>query len=247
MAGFLKRVCLLTGAGGRLGSAFCECYADKYDIVAVYRGRHPDVPSQLQKLVDPLEPSGRVAANDDAVFAVQADLLEAGQARRVVELALARFNRVDLLVNAAADVAFYGSLVDVERLMPAFRSQLELNALAPVRLAAELYRQSWRHSPDENRALRRHVLNVSSTSGLRIYGGYGQGMYSASKAALNYLTCHMAEEYAAFGVRANAIAPASFPAAVPTERVLEVMVRMDEGEENGQVLELDAEGERGAR
>lgn len=247
MAGFLKRVCLLTGAGGRLGSAFCKLYAEKYDIVAVYRGRHPDVPSQVQRLVDPLEPSGRVRANEDAVFAVQADLLVGGQARRVVELALARFERVDLLVNAAADVSFYGPLVDAERLMPAFRSQMDLNVMVPMRLAAELHGQFWRHCPEDNRALRRHVLNVSSTSGLRIFGGYNQAMYSASKAALNYLTCHMAEEYAAFGVRANAIAPTSFPALVPTERVAEVMVRLDEGEETGQVIEINEEGERGAR
>ena len=31
-----RRVCLLTGAGGRLGSDFCRRYRSQYNIVAVY-------------------------------------------------------------------------------------------------------------------------------------------------------------------------------------------------------------------
>ena len=247
MAGFMKRVCLLTGAGGRLGEAFCRLYADRYDIVAVYRARPPEVPSQLQRLRDPLAPAASLPANEHPVFAVQSDLLAPGEARRVVELALARFERVDFLVNAAADVRFHGPLVEAARLLPAFRSQLELNVLVPTLLVSQLYEAHWRDAPDENRVLRRHVLNVSSSSGLHIYAGHHQSMYSASKAALNYLTCHMADEYAAFGVRANAVAPNSFPATVPTERVAEAIVRLDEGDATGQVVELDAAGERSTR
>ncbi|EYF02587.1 SDR family NAD(P)-dependent oxidoreductase [Chondromyces apiculatus] len=247
MAGFVKRVCLLTGAGGRLGEAFCRTYADQYDIVAVYRTRHPEVPSQVQRLRDPRNPTASVPDNEHPVFAVQADLLETGQVRRVVELALTRFDRVDVLLNAAADVQFHGPLVEAERLGPAFRAQMELNVMVPMQLVSQLHEASWRHTPDENRALRRHVLNVSSTSGLRIYTGHHQAVYSASKAALNYLTCHMADELSAIGVRANALAPNSFPAIVTTERVVEALVRLDEGDATGQVLELDAEGERSTR
>jgi NAD(P)-dependent dehydrogenase (short-subunit alcohol dehydrogenase family) len=247
MAGYMKRVCVLTGAGGLLGTAFCRLYSADYDIVAVYRTRPPEVPSQLQRAVDPLAPGARLADNEHAVFALQADLAEPGQVRRVVELALARHERIDLLVNAAADTRFHGPIADTERLLPALRGQLELNLLVPMRLTAEVYAQHWRRDPEENRALRRGVVNVSSVSGLRIFGGYQQSMYSASKAALNYMTCHMAEELAAIGVRANAVAPNSFPSVVPTERVAEVIRELDNGESTGQVVEVDGAGERLAR
>lgn len=247
MAGYLKRVCLLTGAGGLLGTEMCRRYAAEYDIVAVYRSRPPEVPSQMQRRVDPLDPTARAAENEHPVFAIQADLAEPGQVRRVVELAMARHERIDLLVNAAADVRFHGPIVDTERLLPALRGQLELNLLVPMRLVAEVYQQFWRRDPEENRALRRSVVNVSSVSGLRIYAGHNQSMYSASKAALNYMTCHMAEELASVGVRANALAPNSFPGAVPTERVAEAIRGLDEGQDTGRVVEIDGEGERGAR
>lgn len=241
MAGYLKRVCLLTGAGGLLGTAFCKRYASEYDIVAVYRTRHPDVPSQLQRRVDPLEPRARREDDEHPVFAVQADLSEPGQVKRVVELALARHDRIDLLVNGAADIHFHGAIADTERLLPALRGQLEMNLIVPMRLVAEVHGQHWRRDPDENRAMRRGVVNVSSVSGLRIYGGHQQSMYSASKAALNYMTCHMAEELASIGARANAIAPHSFPGTVPTERVAEAIRELDQGDSTGKVVEVGGE------
>ena len=71
----MKRVCLLTGAGGILGSAFCRRFADRYHIVGVYQRRHPPVASQLQRFVDPLAAAAPLPENQHPIFAVQADLL----------------------------------------------------------------------------------------------------------------------------------------------------------------------------
>jgi NAD(P)-dependent dehydrogenase (short-subunit alcohol dehydrogenase family) len=239
-----KRVCLLTGASGKLGSVFCRTLAARFDIAAVYRSRHPDAPSQLEWLRDPLAPSARVPENDHAVFAIQADLLEEDAPSRVVDLALARFGRIDLLVSAAADVTFWGPLLEAERQKERLRSQLELNVMVPVRLASLVAERFWRDRRDENAALSRSVVNVSSTSGLHIYKGCGQSMYSASKAALNYVTCHMADEFSVFGVRANAVAPGSFPGQITTEQVVAAIARLDEGDVTGKVLVIDENGER---
>ncbi len=54
-------------------------------------------------------------------------------------------------------------------------------------------------------------MNISSTAGIYIYPGHGQSIYSASKAALNYLSMHMGDEFSSIGVRVNALAPTSFP------------------------------------
>ncbi|WP_280186833.1 SDR family NAD(P)-dependent oxidoreductase, partial [Nocardia gipuzkoensis] len=102
-----RRVCLLTGASGTLGDAFCQAYYRDYDIVAVCRTRTPAVPSQLEWYVDPLAPEAAVPENDARVFVVRSDLTEPGEVERVVDLALARFGRVDLLVNNAAHVRLH--------------------------------------------------------------------------------------------------------------------------------------------
>ena len=99
-----RRVCLITGAGGTLGSAFCRSQAPAYHIVAVCRRRSPDAVSQYEQFVDPLEPDAPVPDNAHPVFTVFADLEEPGEPERVADLALARFGRVDLLVNNAAYV-----------------------------------------------------------------------------------------------------------------------------------------------
>jgi NAD(P)-dependent dehydrogenase (short-subunit alcohol dehydrogenase family) len=237
-----RRVCLLTGAGGRLGSAFCTAHAADYDIVAVYRHRPPPVASQLQSFVDPLQPQASPPQNDHPVFAVQADLAAPGGVERAVELALARFGRVDLLVNAAARSEF-GSTMANSQLLDGALQQIAINAVAPARLAAEVARQSWRHTPLDNRARNRGVVNLSSISGVETYAG-GQGVYAASKAALNALTRHMAIDYAPIGVRVNALAPTGFPRLIPTERVVERIRRLDCGDATGQVVVLDVDGER---
>lgn len=68
-------------------------------------------------------------------------------------------------------------------------------------------------------------------------------MYSASKAALDHLTRGIAAEFAEFGVRANAIAPNSFPALVPTERVAQAIAELDASSLSGGVFGVGVEPE----
>jgi NAD(P)-dependent dehydrogenase (short-subunit alcohol dehydrogenase family) len=91
-----------------------------------------------------------------------------------------------------------------------------------------------------NRELNRNIVNVSSLSGSSVYADQGQAIYSASKAALNHLTRHQAAEYSAFGVRANAVAPNSFPGIVSLDQVVSAIVRLDEDSVTGRILAVDA-------
>lgn len=233
-------MCFLSGAGGRLGSAVCAAFAADYDVVAVYRNRHPQAASQLQWWIDPLQPDELPPVSRHRVFAVRADLTEPGQLDRVVDLALARFQRIDLLINAAVSYQF-ASLTNEQSLADA-ASQLAVNTLLPVRLAARVAQAHWRHSADENRHRNRNVVNLSSISATETYAG--QGMYSAGKAALNALTRHMARDYAALGVRVNALAPTSFPSLVPTGAVVDRIRSLDGGDMSGSILVIDTNGAR---
>jgi NAD(P)-dependent dehydrogenase (short-subunit alcohol dehydrogenase family) len=235
----MSRVCLITGAGGLLGGAWCVSCADDYDIVAVHHTEPPKVATQHARLFDPIAPRAAVPEAGRPVFAIRADLAVESEVDRVVELALARFGRVDLLVNAAADVAGTAETVDPRR-FDAWQRQLVLNALGPVRLAATLAQAFWRGDEPANRARRRNVVNVSSTAGLaRVVPAPNRAVYAASKAALNAITRGMAAEYRNFGVRVNAVAPTNFPEVLPTAGVIEAIRRLDAGRTTGRVLVLD--------
>jgi NAD(P)-dependent dehydrogenase (short-subunit alcohol dehydrogenase family) len=238
-----KRICLLTGASGELGETFCRMFAAQYDIAAVFRNNLPKVTSQLQWFADPLMPNATLPENQSTVFAIKADLREEADLHRIVEVTLARFGRIDLLVNAAA-YSFWAPILDGGRLQRSFHHQLNLNLFVPLQLSTLVAEKFWNNRELENRYYNRSVVNLSSTAGSYIYPDRGQSVYSASKAALNYLTLHMAQEFGALGVRANALAPTSFPRLIRTEYAADGIRRLSESSVNGKILVLNVDGEQ---
>ena len=237
-----RRVCLLTGAGGTLGTAFCRAYAGAYDIVAVGRRRAPDVPSQFESFVDPLDPGADLPENRHRVFVVRADLEAPGQMERIVDVALAKFGRVDLLVNAVAYARWHtGGLVDGPGSLADLDRHFAVNVGLPLALAATLAEKFWLPRDRSNRAANRNVVHVSSLAGSRVFPGRGQAVYAAAKAALDHLARHQAAEFAAFGVRVNAVAPDSFPGIVPTDRVAAAIAALDQGTVTGEVVPVTAD------
>jgi NAD(P)-dependent dehydrogenase (short-subunit alcohol dehydrogenase family) len=226
------RVCLLTGAGGTLGSELSKAMDRRYLVSAICRKRAPKVDSQEIRFVNPLRP----ATNEKpTTYIIRADLEDEAQIERVVELTLARFGKIDLLINNAVHYSF-GAMVATENLLEEASRQFEINTLVPLRLAVTVARMFWRQRRAENLDSNRNVINVSSTSGTTVYPNQGQSVYSASKAALNCLTLHMSHEFARFGVRVNAVSPTTFPHIVSTARVAEEILRIDSGSESGGLI-----------
>lgn len=236
-----RRVALLTGAGGVLGSEFCARYGTDYDIIAVCRRRAPAVPSQLEQYVDPLAPHADLDDNAGGVHVVYADLTRTADIERVVEVALARSGRVDLLINNAARLGMrHSSLIDDDDALVDLDEQLRTNVLAPFALTARLAREFWRDRAADNRAHSRNVVNVSSLAATGTYPLLGPG-YGASKAALNVVSGHLAHEFAAFGVRVNALVPDSFPSRVSTASVADAIVALDRSAANGEAVVVGRE------
>jgi NAD(P)-dependent dehydrogenase (short-subunit alcohol dehydrogenase family) len=235
------RVCLVTGAGGLLGSAFCRRYASRYHIAAVWHRRRPLLATQDQVLFDPLAPEVDLPVNQHPVFAMRADLRDRGQIEDLVSTVLDRYGRIDMLVNAAAFVE-WAPLLDGVQLLETMDQAFRVNVGAPLTLATTVASRAWLGRREENTASNRCIVNVSSTAGLYVYAGHGQTVYSATKAALNILTCHMAAEFETLGVRVNALAPDAFPGRVPMVRVLDGLERLSEGDMTGRIL-LREQGE----
>jgi NAD(P)-dependent dehydrogenase (short-subunit alcohol dehydrogenase family) len=243
-AGEVRRTCLVTGAAGTLGAALCRRFGPDYDVAGVYHNQVPPLASQESVFFDPFDPGRPLSENDHPIFGIQADLATAEGCAWAVSAALERLGCLDLVVNAAA-YPVWGSLLEDERIVDTAERQLAVNVLAPLRVAVETVRQDWsQHDGTENRAANRCVVNLSSTAGVRLYPSNGQSVYAASKAALNHLTCHLAEELSPLGVRVVALAPDSFPAAVSLDDVVEAVVQLEQSEVTGQVLVMDATSRR---
>ncbi|HLS76747.1 MAG TPA: SDR family oxidoreductase [Nocardia sp.] len=235
-----RRVCLLTGADSSFGELFCQAMRTDYDIVAVCGEQTPAVVSQLEWFVDPFAPRTALPENTYPVYVLRADLTAEGEPERIADLALARFGGVDLLVNAATprpDTTV--SLLDADATLADFLARCATAVAAPLRLAARLAQRCWLHDPRTNRARNRNIVNVSALTGSTVAAG--QAAHGAAMAALDQLTKHLAVEYSAFGVRANALAPDRFPERLPVEQVVRAVAELDAGEMTGRVFGVAAD------
>jgi len=131
----------------------------------------------------------------DRVLSAPGDAADLGHRERTVDRLMARFDRLDAVVNNAAAAGPPTLLVDSrpEDLRQAF----ETNVVA----AWDWVRLGWEAWMGEHGG---RVVNVASVAGLHPEPGIGA--YAVSKAALQHLTRAMALELAP-GVRVNAVAP----------------------------------------
>ena len=234
----MKRLCVITGASGRLGTAFIRRYRTRFRIVAIHNRHGLEFASQNQSFVDPLERPRSLRENQDPIYAIRADLSREQDIDNICVEVMEQFHEVDLLINAAA-CGQRNPLLSEESLAGA-ELAVGVNVLAPIRLAVGFARHFWQLAVEQNVQRRRNIVNISSTAGIYLYPDTGQAVYSACKAALNFATYHLASEFWDIGVRVNGVAPNSFPAPVPIEAVLEQIVAFDSGTETGRLAVLDA-------
>jgi NAD(P)-dependent dehydrogenase (short-subunit alcohol dehydrogenase family) len=196
------RVAVVTGGAGHIGSAIAAALAECGAAVAIV-----DRPGAASEQVA----AGLTQAHGVAALPLAIDLTMADSPAAVPEQVLARFGRLDILVNCAAFVGTSNlrgwAVPFTEQAAEAWRACLELNLTVPFLLTQQC-------APALAESGHGAVINVASTYGLvgpdlRLYEGTAMGnpaAYAASKGGLIQLTRWLATVLAP-RIRVNALTP----------------------------------------
>jgi len=180
----IERAAIVTGASSGIGRATAKRLSrDGFAVLAV--GRDGDT---LEKMCVEIRESGGRAEP----FA--ADVTSVDGPRAIVSRAFEILGGIDALVNAAGVIAS-GSVADTTD--DGWDAMMAVNVRAPFRLIRE--------ASSALTSRRGAVVNVSSVAGLRAFPGVAS--YAVSKAAVDQLTRVAALDFAASGVRVNAVNP----------------------------------------
>ena len=183
------RVALITGGSKGLGKAMADALAGAgADLMLV--SRHEDEVRAV---------AGRIAsASGRRVEGMAADVSVATEVNRMVDLTLATFGRIDILINNAGINIRKPAL---EMSEDEWAQVIDLNLTAPF-LAARAV------APGMIERGYGRIINLSSMLG--IVGLAGRAPYTSSKGGLIVLTKTLALEWAPHGITVNAICPGPF-------------------------------------
>ncbi|WP_171099813.1 SDR family NAD(P)-dependent oxidoreductase [Ruegeria sp. HKCCD7255] len=172
----MDKVALITGGARGIGRAIVEELRRDHQVAFTYLNSEPSE--------DLLQGNA---------LAIRSDLTEEGQAEAVVAQVIARFGRLDVIVNNAGAVLMLPK--------EAFNWQdqqaiLDLNLSVPAALLSAALPHLKAGAA---------IVNISSINA--VLPPRGAATYGASKAGLNLWTRAMAKELGPEGIRVNAVAP----------------------------------------
>lgn len=178
-------VALVTGASRGLGLEIAKIYAGLgANLVIAARGR------------EDLEAVARELRPQTEVVALALDVSQ--EAERLVEAALERFGRIDVLVNNASELGPSPMPALEEYPWQELQRVFRVNVLAPLHLA-QLALPGMRARGEGV------IINVTSDAGVEAYPGWGG--YGASKAALEHVSRTLGAELEGSGVRVYVVDP----------------------------------------
>lgn len=181
-----NKVAIVTGASKGIGKAIALAFGRE--------GARVVVTARTTAAIEVVEEEIRQIGSE--ALAVTADLELETDIERITVETLARFGRVDILVNNAAIIHPPINLVDFEAGL--WRQVIDVNLTGAALLIKAVL-----PGMIENRAGK--IINISSIGGRR--GGKGRSAYRVTKAGLISLTESVAAEVKQYGIDVNCICP----------------------------------------
>lgn len=188
------QVAIVTGATGGIGFG-CATKLAESGMAVLATGRDE---RKLARLAEAIGDPDRVAT-------LAVDLVHDDAPRQIVDAAVARWNRIDFLVNAAG-IGSPKPLHETDD--ESLDHFLGLMLRAPFRLVREVLPHL---QPGSG------IVNITST--FAVVGGMRGGAYSAAKGGLTAMTTHIACQYGSQGIRCNAVAPGVIQTAMTEHRL----------------------------
>jgi hypothetical protein len=186
-----NRIAIITGAGSvgpgwGNGRATAVRFAEEgARIFAVDRN--------AESTVETIE---KVKAAGAEIVVHQCDVTDSASVKGMVEACLARFGRIDVLMNNVGGSAPGGP---VELSEEGWDAQVDMNLKSVFLTCKHVL-------PVMEKQKSGSIINVASTSGIRYTGAFQVG-YAATKAGVIQLSRVVAVQYAAKGIRVNSIVP----------------------------------------
>jgi pteridine reductase len=178
------KVALVTGAARRIGRSIALALAEEgADVVITYR----------ESVADAVQTVGELEALGVRAAAVTADLRQPESVRAAVAEALAKFGRLDVLVNNAGRFETAAlEQISVEQ----WDAMFETNTRGPFLTAQAAHAHL--------KVSRGRIINIGSLGGIHPWPTHGH--YCTSKAALHMLTQTMSKAFAP-EISVNCVAP----------------------------------------
>lgn len=201
----MSEVAIVTGASRGIGAAVARLLgANGYRVCVNYRAGREAAESVVAEIEE---------AGGEAV-AVQADVADRNEVRRLFETVDERLGTVTTLINNAGIHGPRGRVEDLDSKV--LEEVLAVNVMGLVACSQEAVRRmSTRHGGAGGA-----IVNISS--GAAYIGGAGDGVqYAVSKGAVNSFTIGLSQEVAGEGIRVNAVSPGLTRTDMPSQEALE--------------------------
>ena len=188
LSNFLKgKVIIVTGGNSGIGKAIVEAVARLGARVVIDYRSHPEATQAIEQEIGEL---------GGTCFGVQADVGKLDDLQRLVQEAVNRYGRLDVMVNNAG-IETRTSILDT--------TPEDFDKVLNVNLRGVFFATQYAAKQMIAQGSGGRIINIASVIGL--IGNAGQANYSASKAGLIGFTKAVARELAGRSVTCNAVAP----------------------------------------
>ena len=213
-----RKTVLITGASRGLGASIAKVFAkENHNIILNYNNSEEEALKLTQELKQ----------YNVEVLPIKADITKEEEIKKMVETAIEKFKKIDILINNAGiaiDTTFEDKTKDN------FIKTLDTNLIGPFLVSKYVGEYMLKQKQG-------NIVNISSTNGIDTYYEYSLD-YDSSKAAMISLTHNLALHYAPY-IKVNCIAPGW----INTEMNKELDEEYKKEEENKILLKRFAEPE----